>query len=298
MARYTGVYGFPEHAVGARALAAALEIPCHIAEVHRFPDGESLVRLPDAVERAVVFRSLDRPNDKLVELALTASVLRRQGAATLCLVAPYMAYMRQDAVFHPGEPVSQTVVGGWLAALFDRFVCVEPHLHRADGLDTVFPGRPAIALPGAGPIAGRLGALAPADSTIVVGPDEESEPLVRGVAARLNLPWTVGRKVRRGDRDVTVDLPFDARLAGRPAVIVDDVISSGGTVLSCLEAVRARGGHCERAFTVHALHDAETASRFERLGLIVESCDGVPHPSNTMPLAGPIAAALTDGPPR
>ena len=145
---YQGVYGFPESADGARRLAAALDVPCHIAELHRFPDGESLVRLPQAAEgevgRAVVYRSLNRPNDKLVELTLAASVLRRHGATELCLVAPYMAYMRQDAVFRPGEPVSQTVVGDWLGRLFDRFVCVEPHLHRTHTLDAVFVGRPSV----------------------------------------------------------------------------------------------------------------------------------------------------------
>lgn len=292
MARYTGVYGFPEYADGARRLAQALEIPCHIAELHRFPDGESLVRLPDPVERAILFRSLDHPNDKLVELALAASVLRRQGARELCLVVPYLAYMRQDAVFRPGEPVSQTVIGGWLTGLFDRFVTVEPHLHRTDDLAHVFPDRPATALSGARPIARHLMAQGLPAEAVVVGPDEEAEPLVRGVARELERPYAVGRKVRRGDRDVTVDLPADCDLSGRPVVIVDDVISSGATILSCLDAVRSRGAAAVQAFCVHALHPPEVAARFERLGVRVQSCDGVPHPSNSVRLAPYLAAAL------
>ncbi len=294
MARYTGVYGFPESADGARRLAGALGVPCHIAELHRFPDGESLVRLPQPVERAVVYRSLDRPNDKLVELALAASVLRRQGASELCLVAPYMAYMRQDAVFRPGEPVSQAVVGDWLGRLFDRFVCVEPHLHRTHGLDAVFVGRPAVALSGAGVIAGRLRADGVAADTVVVGPDEESEPLVAAVARPLGLAAVVGRKERRGDRDVTVVLPDGAPLAGRPVVIVDDVISSGETIFSCARAARAAGASGIRVFGVHALFGADVAARFEAAGLGAPvSCDGVPHPTSALPLAGLIAAALT-----
>lgn len=300
MARYTGVYGFPESAEGARRLAAALGVPCHIAELHRFPDGESLVRLPQAearpVDRAVVYRSLDRPNDKLIELTLAASVLRRHGATELCLVAPYMAYMRQDAIFKPGEPVSQAVVGDWLGRLFDRFVCVEPHLHRTHTLDEVFVGRPAVCLTGAGPIAERLREEdVPAD-TVVIGPDEESAPLVEAVAGPLGLAAVVGRKERRGDRDVTVVLPADAPVAGRPVVIVDDVISSGETIFSCARAARAGGAASVRVFGVHALFTEEVSARFaaEGLGTPV-SCDGVPHPSNGLPLARLIADALVGG---
>ncbi|OYD83333.1 ribose-phosphate diphosphokinase [Azospirillum brasilense] len=293
MARYTGVYGFPESSDGARRLAEALNVPCHIAELHRFPDGESLVRLPEAVERAVVYRSLDRPNDKLVELTLAASVLRRQGATELCLVAPYMAYMRQDAVFRPGEPVSQTVVGDWLGRLFDRFVCVEPHLHRTHTLDEVFVGRPSVCLSGAGAIAERLRGDGTAPDAVIVGPDEEAAPLVEAVAGPLGLTALVGRKERRGDRDVTVTLPADAPLAGRPVVIVDDVISSGETIFSCARAARAAGASSVRVFGVHALFDAAVAARFEAEGLGTPlSCDGVPHPSNALPLARLIADAL------
>ncbi|MFP5513980.1 MAG: ribose-phosphate diphosphokinase [Alphaproteobacteria bacterium] len=290
---YTAVYGFPDSADAARRLAQALDIPCHIAELHRFPDGESLVRLPEPVERAIVYRSLDRPNDKLVELTLASSVLRRQGATDLCLVAPYMAYMRQDAIFKPGEPVSQTVVGEWLGRCFDRFVCVEPHLHRTHTLDEVFVGRPSIALSGAAPIADHLRAAGVAPGTVIVGPDEESAPLVEAVAGPLGLTGVVGRKERRGDRDVTVALPPDAPVHGRPVVIVDDVISSGETIFSCARAARVLGADTVRVYGVHALFNDTVAGRFAAEGLGRPlSCDGVPHPSNALPLSGLIAEAV------
>ncbi|WP_029007971.1 ribose-phosphate diphosphokinase [Azospirillum halopraeferens] len=293
MTRYTGVYAFPETGAAARRLAAALGLPCHMAELHRFPDGESLVRLPEPVERAVLYRSLDRPNDKLVELMLAASVLRRQGAAELCLVAPYMAYMRQDAVFRPGEPVSQAVVGAWLAQQFDRVVCVEPHLHRTGQLAEVFPGRTADALSAAPVVAAGLRAAGLPADTVILGPDEESAPLIAGVAGALGLARAVGRKERRGDRDVTVALPADApALAGRPVVIVDDVISSGETILSCAAAARGAGAAAVRAVGVHALFGPEAAERFAAAGIPVLSCDGVPHPTNALGLAPLLAEIL------
>ena len=105
------VLGFPDYDRQASALAKALNAPYRLIELHRFPDGESQLRLPPALPGQVVLcRSLDRPNGKLVELLLAAGCARQLGASQLILVAPYLCYMRQDAAFHPGEAVSQAIV--------------------------------------------------------------------------------------------------------------------------------------------------------------------------------------------
>ena len=119
------VLGFPEGEVQARALAEAAGLPYAGVAVHRFPDGESRVRLPPELpERLVIYRSLDHPNDKLVELALAAAAARELGARDLSLVAPYLCYMRQDKAFVPGEAVSQRIVGALLAGWIGMLVTV------------------------------------------------------------------------------------------------------------------------------------------------------------------------------
>ena len=108
--------GFADYRHQAAALAEALALPCREVALHRFPDGESKVTLPSTLpERVLICRSLDRPNDKLIELLLTARTARLCGARQLILIAPYLCYMRQDKAFHPGEAVSQTLVGAFLA---------------------------------------------------------------------------------------------------------------------------------------------------------------------------------------
>ncbi|MGE4218275.1 MAG: ribose-phosphate pyrophosphokinase-like domain-containing protein, partial [Alphaproteobacteria bacterium] len=165
------LFAFADSLDPARRLAAALGLPCVEIELHRFPDGESRVRVPEAAEAALLYRSLDRPNDKLVDLLLAASSLRDSGTARLTLVAPYLCYMRQDMAFRPGEAVSQRAVCGFLDRLFDAVVTVEPHLHRIDSLAAVFPTAQAAALSATGLLAEALRTDGVDPATVLVGPD-------------------------------------------------------------------------------------------------------------------------------
>ena len=115
-------------------------MPFHEIAIHSFPDGEMRVTVGPAAATTIVYVSLDRPNDKLIALMLAAEALRRGGAKRLVLVAPYLCYMRQDAVFHEGEANSQKVIGRLLARCVDRVVTVDAHLHRTPDITAVFPG--------------------------------------------------------------------------------------------------------------------------------------------------------------
>ena len=147
---------FDDEAVLATALAAALGVPCSIVQRHAFPDGETRLRLPPVLPANVaVLRGLQQPNAKLTELLLAAAGAREGGVQRLTLVSPYLAYMRQDMAFTPGEVVSQRHLGRLLAAAFDSIVTVDPHLHRVATLDEVVPGRQGLAL-SAAPLLGRF----------------------------------------------------------------------------------------------------------------------------------------------
>ena len=149
---------FDDETDAAERLGRAAQLPVKMIDRHRFPDGELKLRLP--VDGAgclpthlVLLRSLHDPNEKLVELLLTARAARTLGARHITLVAPYMAYMRQDIAFAPGEVVSQQVVGGFLAGLVDAVITVDPHLHRVATLQEAMAVPQAIVLSGAEPLA-------------------------------------------------------------------------------------------------------------------------------------------------
>ena len=283
------LHAFADSLPLARALAAVLGCALAAVEVHRFPDGESRVRVcARAGEPAVLLRSLHDPNAKLVEVLLAADALRRAGAGPLTLIAPYLGYMRQDAVFAPGDAVSQRVVGRVLGEAFERVLCVEAHLHRVRSLAEVFPCE-AVSLPAAPALAAWLrGAGAP----LLVGPDEESEPWLAELARRSGLPACVAAKRRRGDREVEITLPALARGAER-AVMVDDIVSTGATLAALARALAAAGVPTVEALAVHAVFAPGAEQALAAAGVArVATTDTIPHPSNRVPVAPLLAAAL------
>ncbi len=286
------VHAFAESLPAAQRLAGLLGIACQAVDTRRFPDGESLVRVAATAPGAILYRSLDHANEKLVELLFAASALRDRGAARVILVAPYLGYMRQDTMFRPGECVSQRVVGELLAAHFDAVVTVDPHLHRVASLAEVMPGIPAIAVSAAATLVDTLRPEVDRD-TILVGPDVESRPWVASVAEPLGLSVMVGEKRRLGDRDVELVIADIERVRGRHVVLVDDLISSGATMLRCAALLKAAGAARIEACVAHCLARQNDLLELEEAGISrVRSTDTVAGPTASIPIAGAVAAAL------
>ena len=282
---------FDDELASATRLAEAAGLATMCISRHRFPDGELKLTLPPTLpEQVVLLRTLDRPNEKLVELLLTAQTARKLGVQHLMLVAPYLAYMRQDIAFHPGEAVSQRIVGRFLAELFDAVVTVDPHLHRVSTLEEAVPTKRAIVVRGAPLLADLIAERRP--GALLVGPDEESAQWIAQAAARHGFDDAVCRKVRRGDRDVEVALP-DISVAGRAVVLLDDMASTGHTVARAAHALRAAGALSVDVAVTHALF-AEDALRVMKDAGIGEiwSTDCIAHPTNAVSMAPALAAAL------
>lgn len=289
------VQALPDSREEAGRLARRLALPLHVIDTHAFPDGEIRVTIGPAATTTILFASLDRPNDKLIALSFAAEALRRGGCRRIVLVAPYLCYMRQDAAFHDGEAISQRAMGRLLAGIVDRLVTVDAHLHRTAAIADVFPGIRADNLSAMPAIAAVLRTTPPDRTAVVVGPDAESEKWVGELAALLGLAHQVARKTRRGDRSVEIEFADRAALRGRPVLLVDDIVSSGGTLITCAEALRHAGAASIEAVITHALYPPELRGAFARAGIhsLRSSCS-VPHPTNAFPLDGLFADALAD----
>lgn len=271
------------------ALAADLDL-AQVAR-HRFPDGEIKLRLPDHLpEKVVVLRTLNDPNEKLVELLLTAQTARQLGAMHLTLVTPYLAYMRQDIAFHPGEAISQRIIGRFLAEQFSAVITVDPHLHRVATLQEAVPAANAVVLSGAPLLSDLIAARR--QRPMLVGPDEESLQWVAMAAARHGLDYAVCHKVRHGDRAVQVALP-DCTVAGRQIVLFDDVASTGHTVAQAARLLLSAGAASVDVAVTHALFAGNALQVMRDAGVgEVWSTDCISHPSNAISMAATIGEAL------
>ena len=279
------IQSLPSSSRDAAGLAARLGVPFHEIAIHAFPDGEIRVTAGPASATTIIYASLDRPNDKLIALLFAAEALRRGAAKRLVLVAPYLCYMRQDTAFHEGEAISQKVIGPLLARCIDRVVTVDAHLHRTPDITAVFPGIQSDNLSAMPAISDALRKTGLDPSTVVVGPDAESLPWVSDLAGRLGLSHAVATKTRRGDRSVAIEFHDTARIAGRPALIVDDIVSSGGTIIACAKALTAAGVTAIDAVVTHALFPEAVCTQMTSSGIrSIRSTHSVPHVTNAIML--------------
>ena len=272
------ILGFSEYKQASQRLAERLSVDWVEVYVHHFPDAESLVRLPvDLSEHIVICRSLNQPNDKLIELLLTVKTARESGVKRVTLVAPYLCYMRQDIANQPGEAVSQRIIGQLLADLFDDVITVDPHLHRISRLEQAVPVSNAISLTAGEAIADFLKKRL--KQAVLFGPDEESEQWVRAIAEKTGFDYAVAHKLRKGDKNVSITLP-DFNFSGRTVVLVDDMASTGRTLAQAAGLVRQAGAVDLYAAITHPLFCGDAEKVIREAGIQeIWSSDSIPHPT-------------------
>jgi ribose-phosphate pyrophosphokinase len=197
--------------------------------------------------------------------------------------------MRQDQVFAPGESLSARYFADLLGSAFDRLVTVDPHLHRFHSLQQVYTIPTSVVH--AAPILAAWIARN-IERPLVLGPDVESEQWVSEIAASAGAPHAVFRKERLGDREVRLVLPDLGRWRGLRPVLVDDIISSGTTILAASSALAEAGFERPVCLAVHALFDEATGLRLGEVTSEIASVDTIGHPTNRFAIAPSIAESL------
>lgn len=275
----------------AASLAGALGAPLGGLETRRFPDGESYVRLlSDVAGREVILVcTLAAPDEQFLRLVFAARTARELGAASVTLVAPYLAYMRQDKRFQSGEAVTSSHFADLISKEVDRLITVDPHLHRHKALAEIYR-IPAVALHAAPLLADWI--KREVERPIIIGPDIESEQWVSDVASRAGAPYVVLQKERHGDRSVEVAVSDLNTWRDRQPVLIDDIVSSGRTMIEASQGLIAQGLKRPVCLAVHALFVEDAFTRLSELAQRIVSTDCVPHPSNLISVGRLIAEAL------
>ncbi|MFC2952464.1 ribose-phosphate pyrophosphokinase [Marinicaulis aureus] len=233
-------------------LAETLRGEVGTIHIRRFPDGESYVRYETSVEArdVVLICALDRPDDKFLPLIFAAAAARENGAKTVGLVAPYLAYMRQDQRFQAGEGVTAKHFAAALSPWIDWIVTIDPHLHRITSLSDVY-SVPAFVAHAAPVVSAWI--KEHVKNPVLVGPDSESEQWVSETAKTADAPFLVLEKTRRGDRDVEVSVPNVEQWRSHTPVLVDDIISTARTMIETVGHLRAAGMAPPICIGVHAV---------------------------------------------
>lgn len=275
-----------------RLLATHLNAEIGEATQRSFPDGESYVRIHSEVRDTCVVMvcSLHQPDAKLLPLYFLGQTAKSMGARCTCLVAPYLAYMRQDKIFHSGEGISSQYFAKLLSGFADNLITVDPHLHRIHALSEIYeiPNR---VIHAADAISAWISQHV--DNPVLIGPDSESEQWVSHVAANARGPFTVLQKVRHGDRDVEVSLPEIEKYRNATPVLVDDIISTARTMIETAGHLNRLGMKPPICIGIHAVFSGKAYQELQNAFVDeIITCNTIPHPSNKIDLSEFIARAI------
>jgi ribose-phosphate pyrophosphokinase len=263
-------------------------------ELRKFPDGETYLNILSEVDQqdVVVLCQLHQPNPKIIDLLLFAETAKQQGAKSICLVAPYLAYMRQDKKFHPGESVTSRHVATWLSERFDSIVTVDPHLHRYHALSEIY-SIPNRVLHATDLIADYI-----RDNIVnplVIGPDGESEQWANTVAKRAGCDAIVLNKIRRGDHDVEVSLPRLRNYLDHQPILIDDIISTGKTMIKAAENIVSLNGKAPICVGIHGVFSEGALDEMHAANIAqVLTCNTIEHSTNAIDITPLLVAAIID----
>lgn len=270
-------------------LAQKMDAEVGEATLRKFPDGESYIRiLSDVKGKCVVLVcTLHEPDEKLLPLYFLSNTAKSLGAMCTCLVAPYLAYMRQDKVFNEGEGVTSTFFGKLISGFADSMTTVDPHLHRINSLGEVYD-IPNKVIHAADAISEWI--KDNIKNPVLIGPDSESEQWVSEVAKKAGAPFTVLQKVRHGDRDVEVSVPDVDKYKEATPVLVDDIISTARTMIETVQHLKNAGMKPPICIGIHPVFSGNAYQELLDSGVSkIVTCNTIPHPSNAIDLSDSIA---------
>jgi ribose-phosphate pyrophosphokinase len=275
----------------AQRLAAAAGGELGAIEFHTYPGGESAVRLLTEPKgrRVDIVCTLPRANEAFLPLIFVADACRDLGALEVNLIAPYLAYMRHDKRFRDGEAITSRTFARLISSSFDRLITVDPHLHRYHALSEIY-SIPALALSAAPVMAEWIAGHV--SEPLIVGPDSESEQWAAQIGLAARAPHIALAKTRHGDLDVRITAPDLSHYRGRRPVLIDDIASSGRTLVAAAQALMAQGFARPVCVVVHGIFAGDALDALAPVTDRVVSTDSVDHPTNQISLARLVAGAI------
>jgi ribose-phosphate pyrophosphokinase len=288
-----GIVLFGGSGMDALTAAVARELGLEVGKrrVDRFPDGETSVTLDDVVRGRDVFILLSTSppvNDHVVELLMFADACRRSSAEHLTAILPYFGYARSDRRDSQRAPIAASLVAELMQCSgIGHVTLLDVHAPQIEG----FFRTPVDHLSAVPALCDALREWVAANA-VVVSPDAGRVRSATEYARRLGLPLVVLHK-RRGSAHETTVTHVVGDVSGRPCVIIDDMISTGGTIVESAHALRDAGA--EGDFVVAATHGLfvdDACARMVAAGISrIYVTDSIAEPARRCPLAHVVTIA-------
>lgn len=279
----------------ATLVATKLGMKASETEIRRFPDGEKYIRINEdlAGQDVVIIQSIHhQPDELLFEYLLLCDTANDLGAKKVIAVLPYFAYARQDSRFNPGEVVSFRTVTKLIEDVgTSELFSVDMHQHRVERASDLFR-IPVHNLTASALLAEYVKANLSLQKPIVIGPDEESEQWASTAAKVIGGDHDVLEKKRLSPDTVEIETRSLA-VNGRDVLLVDDIISTGGTIVEASKLLKKQGARRVIVACTHPIlaHDA-LAKIYESGVEVVVGTDTVPSPVSYVSVAPLIADAI------
>lgn len=284
------IVGMPNSFALARRIAERTRSEFSKLNVKRFPDGEIHLRYMADVKRkkVVLVQTLIDPNESLMEVVFAARTAKDLGARKVVLVAPYLAYMRQDIRFRKGDCINAKVNAELLSHFVDELITIDPHLHRIEHLKDIFSISTTTLT--ADPLIASY--LKKIKHPLIIGPDEESFQWAQDIARMAGCRSIILHKRRYSSTHVEIEIEEDIDFRKFNVVMVDDMISTGHTMFEVIKDVRKLGAKKITCIAVHGLFTNNAFSRFKRFGVSVVTCNTIAHKTNRIDVSGIISEVL------
>ena len=276
----------------AKKIAAKLKKPYSELEVTHFPDSEIKLRFRVNVRKKAVVMVQSfygNINDCVIETLFAAETASGLGAKKIILIAPYFPYLRQDKRFNPGECISLQTIAKNIDEDFDEVFILDPHLHREKTLKHIFRIK-AHKLTANPLIVEHI--KKKIKNPVIVGPDWESYKWAQKVAEEIGCDFAIMEKERYSARKVKVKLNKKIDIRSKNLIMIDDMISTGNTLLEAIKAMKKLGAKKVTCFAVHGIFAENALQKLKKAGAEVITTNTIPNKAAKIDVSRLIAESL------